>query len=92
MEDTGYGQYALRHSLLQGVRSKTLLQSWEVYRCYTKLNHPNGCAGPSSYSAELINDAVLKEIRRFLGVIKAIPQENLLEKAREKHDGVNEVA
>ena len=64
----------------------------EAYRCYTKLNHPNGCAGPSSYSADLINDAVLKEIRRFLNVIKAIPQENLLEKAREKHDGVNEVA
>ena len=32
----------------------------EAYRCYTKLNHPNGCAGPSSYSADLINDAVLK--------------------------------
>ena len=64
----------------------------EAYRCYTKLNHPNGCAGPSSYSADLINDAVLKEIRRFLTVIKAIPQEDLLEKARDKHDGVNEVA
>ena len=25
-------------------------------------------------------------------MIKAIPQENLLEKAREKHDGVNEMA
>ena len=59
---------------------------------YTKLNHPNGCAGPSSYSAELINDAVLKEIRRFLMVIRTIPQEDLLDKAREKHDGVNEVA
>ena len=59
---------------------------------YTKLNHPNGCAGPSSYSADLINEAVLKEIRKFLTVIKAIPQEDLLEKAREKHDGVNEVA
>ena len=35
---------------------------------------------------------MLKEIRRFLGVIKSIPQEDLLEKAREKHDGVNEVA
>ena len=64
----------------------------ESYRCYTKLNHPNGCAGPSSYSAELINDAVLKEIRRFLMVIRTIPQEDLLDKAREKHDGVNEVA
>lgn len=64
----------------------------EAYRCYTKLNHPNGCAGPSSYSADLINDAVLKEIRRFLNVIKAIPQEDLLDKAREKHDGVNEMA
>ena len=53
---------------------------------------PNGCAGPSSYSAELINDAVLKEIRRFLTVIRDIPQEDLLERAREKHDGVNEVA
>ena len=27
----------------------------EAYRCYTKLNHPNGCAGPSSYSADLIH-------------------------------------
>ncbi len=34
----------------------------EAYRCHTKLNHPNGCAGPSSYSAELIND-----VRREIG-------------------------
>lgn len=64
----------------------------ESYRCYTKLNDKKGCTGPSSYSSELINDAVLREIRRFLAIIKKVPQEDLLDKAREKHDDVNAVA
>ena len=64
----------------------------ESYRCYTKLNHPNGCAGPSSYSSNLIDDAVVREVRRFLTVIKDLPREDLLEKAKEKHDSVNAVA
>lgn len=64
----------------------------ESYRCYTKLNHPNGCAGPSSYSSIPIDDAVLKEVRRFLMVIRDLPREDLLEKAKEKHDSVNAVA
>ena len=70
----------------------TRIYGRESYRCYTKLNHPNACGGPSSYSADLINDAVLKVIRRFFTVIKAIPQKDLLERAREKHASDNEVA
>ena len=64
----------------------------ESYRCYTKLNNPKGCNGPSSYSCDLINDAVLVELRRFLNVIKNTPNEVLMEQAQENHDGANEVA
>ena len=62
----------------------------ESYRCYTKLNNPKGCAGPSSYSSDLINDAVLQEVRRFLNVIRNTPSEVLMENARVRHDDMNE--
>ena len=64
----------------------------EAYRCYTKLSNTKGCSGQSSYSSDLINDAVLKEVRRFLGVIRNTPNEELMEKARGMHDNINEIA
>ena len=70
----------------------TKVYARESYRCYTKLNDPNACKGQSSYSVGPINAAVIKEIKAYLKMIRGIPKESLLKKAREKHNSVCEVA
>lgn len=64
----------------------------DCYRCYRKINARETCAGQSSYCADTINETVLYEIRRILSIIKAKPEGALLEKAKEQHSGVYEVA
>lgn len=64
----------------------------DSYRCYKKLSDRNACNGQSSYNADAVNEAVLREIRRFLSLIKNIPAEQLKEKARSKHDNIQAIA
>ena len=64
----------------------------ESYRCYKKINDRNGCKGQSSYNAIAVNEAVLREIRRFLALIKNVPEEKLMEKARSKHEDIHVIA
>jgi len=64
----------------------------ECYRCYRKINARETCDGQSSYNAETINETVLYEVRRILNAIKSKPEAALLEKAKERTTGVNEIA
>ena len=61
-------------------------------RCYRKINARESCSGQSSYCADTINETVLYEIRRILSIIKQKPEAALLEKAKENHGDVYEVA
>ncbi len=70
----------------------TKIYARDSYRCYKKLSDTNSCEGQSSYNAEAVNEAVLREIRRFLNLIKSIPVEQLKETARSKHDSIQTVA
>jgi DNA invertase Pin-like site-specific DNA recombinase len=64
----------------------------DCYRCYRKINARESCAGQSSYNADTINETVLYEVRRIFSTIRQTPEAALLEKAKEKHVSVNEVA
>ena len=64
----------------------------DCFRCYRKINAKGSCEGQSSYNAETVNEAVLREVRRILTLVKKVPEEVLLAKARESHDDVNMVA
>ena len=64
----------------------------DCYRCYRKINARESCSGQSSYCADTINETVLYEIRRILSIIKQKPEATLLEKAKENHGDVYEVA
>ena len=64
----------------------------DCYRCYRKINARESCSGQSSYCADTINETVLYEIRRILSIIKQKPEAALLEKAKENHGDVYEVA
>lgn len=64
----------------------------DCYRCYRKINARESCSGQSSYCADTINETVLYEIRRILSIIKQKPEAALLEKAKESHGDVYEVA
>ncbi|MBR1708556.1 MAG: hypothetical protein IJ719_06990, partial [Clostridia bacterium] len=61
-------------------------------RCSRKINARESCTGQTSYCAETINETVLYEIRRILSIIKQKPEAALLEKAKENHGDVYEVA
>ena len=64
----------------------------DIFRCYRKLNSANSCSGQSAYSADILNDAVLQEVRRVLAIIKNTPEEEMLKRAQETRDDVNKVA
>ncbi len=64
----------------------------ETYRCYTKLNSNGKCNGQSAYSADALNEIVLKEVRRIFKAIKRKPKKDLLQKAQEKHTSMAEIA
>ncbi len=61
----------------------------EVYRCYRRLSHRKGCSGPPSYKAELLNEAVDKEVRDLLSRLEVTGEKELLKAATGRQDDFN---
>ena len=53
----------------------------DLYRCYRKISSRNSCDGQNAYEIQPINDAVEKEVRRFLGRLASKPREELIKMA-----------
>lgn len=52
--------------------------TWDVYRCFRKINYRESCAGQSTYAAWKIEDVVLDVVRSFFDRIRRIPEASQL--------------
>ncbi len=64
----------------------------DLYRCYQRLSYRKSCGGSPSYDAEMINEAVEKEIRALLSQLECTGEDELLRKAVDGRTDLNKVA
>jgi len=76
------------HTATGEAREKT----WEVYRCYRKMNSPGTCVGQSTYMVGRIEEDVLKVVRLFFSNILRMPETEMLRAALSKERGIREIA
>ena len=60
--------------------------TWDVYRCFRKINYRGSCAGQSTYAAWKIEDVVLDVVRSFFDRIRRIPEASQLKAAMRREE------
>ena len=70
----------------------TSVYDYETYRCYRKISSRKTCTGQSGYKAEVLNQAVEDQVRRFLSKLESVPRERLVQLASARNEETNKVA
>lgn len=65
---------------------------YETYRCYRKISSRETCTGQTRYNAEVLNEAVVSQVKLFLSRIQSVPKEQLMKLASARNEETCRVA